>query len=318
MDVTESSAVKMSHFATPFLAVNLGCEMIFVIDQRLKAQNISQDKSEKVLTDVTTVLLHPKLLDELFTPQPVAAHALIKQLLQDISTSSIMKLDDYSMSKLWDLMTMIFKWQLSVATNQSIFDITRRHLRSVAMLMPQFFPKCIIEQVMRRFESLSHQFTDDDYKCLNNTLLIWFSEFHTKISVLMRLGLQRKDGTLNLPSTISTNLLHNLGENIYKYDNKKNPIEEFENRCADTNEINCLLSSIEKTNSKNKVELQLPIEFGTTSSKKKTLEITTDIQFETIDTSFKIKNTDLTFIPDIPKSPQEDLLEMLGTIGDSM
>ncbi|KAJ8714955.1 hypothetical protein PYW08_004936 [Mythimna loreyi] len=110
----------MSHFATPFLAVNLGCEMIFVIDQRLKAQNISLDKSEKVLTDVATVLLHPKLLDELFTPQPVAAHALIKQLLQDIATSSIMKLDDYSMSKLWDLMTMIFKWQLSVATNQNI------------------------------------------------------------------------------------------------------------------------------------------------------------------------------------------------------
>lgn len=229
-----------------------------------------------------------------------------------------MKLDDYSMSKLWDLMTMIFKWQLSVATNQNVFDITRRHLRSVAMLMPQFFPKTIIVQVMRRFETLSHQLTDDDYKCLNNTLIIWFSEFHTKISVLMRLGLQRKDGTFNLPSTISTNLLHNLGENIYKYDNKKNPIEEFENRCADTNEINCLLSSIEKVDSKNNIELQLPIDFGTTCSKKKTLEITTDIQFETIDTSVKIKNTDLTFIPDIPKSPQEDLLEMLGTIGDSM
>lgn len=272
-----------------------------------------------VLTDVATVLLHPKLLDELFTPQPVAAHTLVKQLLQDISSSSIMRLDDYSMSKLWDLMTMIFKWQLSVATNQNIFDITRRHLRNVAMLMPHFFPKSIIEQVMRRFENLSHQFTDDDYKCLNNTLIIWFSEYHTKISVLMRLGLQRKDGTFNLPSTISTNFLHNLGENIYKYDNQKNPIEEFENRCADTNEIKCLLASIENVHSSNKVELQLPIEFGATSSNKKTLEIARDIQlFETIDTSVKIKNADLTFIPDIPKSPQEDLLEMLGTIGESM
>ena len=229
-----------------------------------------------------------------------------------------MKLDDYSMSKLWDLMTMIFKWQLSVATNQNIFDITRRHLRNVAMLMPHFFPKSIIEQAMRRFENLSHQLTDDDYKGLNNTLIIWFSEYHTKISVLMRLGLQRKDGTFNLPSTISTNFLHNLGENIYKYDNQKNPIEEFENRCADTNEIKCLLASIEKVHSPNKVELQLPIEFGATSSNKKTLEIARDITFETIDTNVKIKNTDLAFIPDIPKSPQEDLLEMLGTIGDSM
>lgn len=266
-----------------------------------------------VLTEVVTVLLHPKLLDELFIPQPVATHTVIKQLLQDISATSIMKLDDYSMSKLWDLMTMIFKWQLYVATNQNIFDISRRHLRSVAMLMPQFFPKSIIEQAMRRFESIAHRFTDDDYKCLSNTLILWFSEYHMKISVLMRLGLQKKDGTFNLPSTISTNILHNLGENIYKYDNKKNPIEEYESRCADTNEINCLLASIEKFHSKNKIELQLPIEFGDKSlKKKKTLEIARDIRFETIDTSFKIKNTDLTFVPDIPKSPREDLLEMLG------
>ncbi|XP_047032319.1 protein OSCP1 [Helicoverpa zea] len=308
----------MSHFATPFIVINLGCEMVFVIEQRLKAQNITLDKSERVLTDVATVLFHPKLLDELFIPQPVATHTLIKQLLQDISATSIMKLDDYSMSKLWDLMTMIFKWQLSVATNQNIFDITRRHLRSVAMLMPEFYPKCIIEQTMRRFENLSQQFSDDDFKCLNSTLILWFSEYHAKISVLMRLGLQRKDGTFNLPSTIGTNILNNLGENIYKYDNRKNPIDEFESRCADTNEINCLLASIEKVHSKNKIELQLPIEFGGASSKIKTLEIARDMQFETIDTSVKIKNSDLTFIPDIPKSPQEDLLDMLGATGDSM
>ncbi|CAH0589143.1 unnamed protein product [Chrysodeixis includens] len=302
----------MSHFATPFIVVNLGCEMIFVIDQRLKAQNITLDKSERVLTDVVTVLLHPKLLDELFISQPVATHTVIKQLLQDISATSIMKLDDYSMSKLWDLMTMIFKWQLAVATNQNIFDITRRHLRSVAILMPQFFPKAIIEQAMKRFESLARRFTDNDYKGLSSTLILWFSEYHTKISVLMRLGLQKKDGTFHLPSAIGTNILHNLGENIYKYDNKKNPIDEYESRCADTNEINCLLASIEKNHSKNKVELQLPIEFGDITSKKKVLQISKDIQFETIDTSVKIKSTDLTFVPDIPKSPQEDLLDMLG------
>lgn len=37
----------MSHFATPFIVTNLGCEMVFVIDQRLKAQNITLDKSER-------------------------------------------------------------------------------------------------------------------------------------------------------------------------------------------------------------------------------------------------------------------------------
>ncbi|KAL0821634.1 hypothetical protein ABMA28_005075 [Loxostege sticticalis] len=301
----------MSHFATPFIVVNLGCEMVYVIDQRLRAQNITPDKSERVLTDVVTVLLHPKLLDELFIPQPVATHVVIKQLLQDISATSIMKLDDYSMSKLWDLMTMIFKWQLSVATNQNIFDISRRHLRSVATLMPQYFPKCIIEQAMRRFESLAQKFSDDDYKSLSNTLILWFSEYHTKISVLLRLGLQKKDGTFSLPATISPRILQNLGENIYIYDNKKNPADVYESKCADTCEITCLLGTIDPTPSKQGViELHLPIEFGKGETKK-TIELARDTHFESISTNVKIKNTELTFTPDIPKSTQEDLLDML-------
>ncbi|XP_063625817.1 protein OSCP1 [Cydia splendana] len=306
----------MSHFATPFITVNLGCEMIYVIEQRLKAQNIAAEKSERVLTDVVTVLLHPTLLEELFIPQPVATHAVVKQLLQDISATSIMKLDDYSMSKLWDLMTMIYKWQLSVATNQNIFDITRRHLKSVAIIMPKNFPKCIIEHTMRKFETLAQRFTDDDYKCLSNTLILWFSEYHTKISVLLRLGLQRKDGTFNLPSTISPNIINNLGENIYKYDNKKNSVEEYESRCAGTHEISCLLGPIEKVSTvKAKVELQLPIELYNKESQKKTIEINRDTQFESIVmTQIRNKTTDLNFVPDIPKSPHEDLLEMMDEL----
>lgn len=258
------------------------------------------------------MLLHPKLLDELFIPQPVATHAVIKQLLQDISGTTIMKLDDYSMSKLWDLMTMIFKWQLSVATNQNIFDISRRHLKNVATVMPQYFSKCIIESAMRRFEYLGQRFTDDDYKCLSNTMILWFSEYHTKISVLLRLGLQRKDGTFSLPATLNPKILQNLGENIYKYDNKKNPIEVYESRCSDTNEISCLLASMEKEPAKTRVvELQLPIEFGSNESKKKTLEISRDTHFESIDINVKSRSNDLSFTPSMPKSAQEDLLDML-------
>lgn len=223
-----------------------------------------------------------------------------------------MKLDDYSMSKLWDLMTMIFKWQLSVATNQNIFDISRRHLKCVANIMPQHYSKFILEQAMKRFESLAQRFTNDDYKCLNNTLILWFSEYHSKISVLLRLGLQRKDGTFSLPATVDPKVLQNLGENIYKYDNKKNPVEEYESRC-DTNEISCLLGSIEKASSKPAViALQLPIQFGSEGKEKKTVELARDTQFEPIDTNIKNKyNNDLTFTAAIPKSTQEDLLDML-------
>ncbi|KAI5637538.1 organic solute transport protein 1 domain-containing protein [Phthorimaea operculella] len=308
----------MSHYATPFIVANLGCEMIYVVEQRLKAQNIPLDKSDRVLTDIVAVLFHPKLLDELFIPQPVATQGVIKQLLKDISATSIMKLDDYSMSKLWDLMTMIYKWQLSVATNKNIFDITRRHLKSVANVLPHYFSRFIIEEALSRFNNLWHIFTEDDYKCLHNTMILWFSEYHTKISVLLRLGLQKKDGTFSLPATIDPKMLENLGENIYKYDIKKNPVEEYESRCTDFNEISCLLPNVQKGSPKDVVELQLPIEFGSQVSKRKTIEISRITQFESIATNVKNKMAhDLTFCPDMPKSTQEDLLDMLDDINPS-
>ncbi|XP_045774954.1 protein OSCP1 [Maniola jurtina] len=301
----------MSHFATPFIVVNLGCEMIYVIDQRLKTQNIPLDKSERVLTDIVTVLLHPKLLDELFIPQPVATHAVIRQLIQDISATSIMKLDDYSMSKLWDLMTMIFKWQLSVATNQNIFDISRRHLRSVDKLMPEYFTKSIFENALRKFEFLSNTFTDDDYNGLCNTLILWFSEYHTKISVLLRLGLQKKDGTFSIPSTLNPVVLKNLGENIYKYDSKKT--EEYESCCIETSEISYLLGSIEKVGSyKHYVELQLPIDLGNEKLKNKIMKLDKNIEYTKITAHVRNKNNDLTYTASLPSSPQQDLIKMLN------
>lgn len=265
-----------------------------------------------VLTDVVSVLLHPKLLDELFIPQPVATHAVIRQLLQDISATSIMKLDDYSMSKLWDLMTMIFKWQLSVATNQTVFDLSRRHLRDVGKLMPEYFPKFAFEHALQKFETLSNTFTDADYNGLCNTLILWFSEYHTKISVLLRLGLQNKDGTFCLPSTLNAVVLKNLGENIYKYDTKKS--DEYESSCIETSEISYLLGSIEKVGpcKANCIELKLPIDLGNEKFKNKTIKLDKNIEFTNLTAHVRNKNNDLTYTANLPSSPQQELLKMLN------
>ena len=37
----------MSSLAMPMLVVNLGCEMLYILEQRLKAQSIPADKSCK-------------------------------------------------------------------------------------------------------------------------------------------------------------------------------------------------------------------------------------------------------------------------------
>lgn len=39
--------VDKSASANVFLMINFGCEMLFIIDQRLKAQHLSKQKSEQ-------------------------------------------------------------------------------------------------------------------------------------------------------------------------------------------------------------------------------------------------------------------------------
>jgi len=41
----------------PFIVLNLGSEMIYILDQRLRSQDVTKDRSSKVLQDIVQSLL---------------------------------------------------------------------------------------------------------------------------------------------------------------------------------------------------------------------------------------------------------------------
>lgn len=53
----------------PFLFLNMGGEMAYILEQRLQAQNVGDEKSTKVLCDILAVMLSKSFLEELFEPQ---------------------------------------------------------------------------------------------------------------------------------------------------------------------------------------------------------------------------------------------------------
>ena len=85
--------------ALPLLIINLGGEMLYIIEQRLNAQNIGIEKSSKVLNDLIKSILDDKLIDELFRPQELYSTISTRSLFEKIAHSSIMKLNSNSMSK---------------------------------------------------------------------------------------------------------------------------------------------------------------------------------------------------------------------------
>ena len=96
----------------PFLVVNYGAEMVFILEQRLHAQNVKNDKSGKVLQDVTKSMFAPQFVQELMRPQEIYTVSATREIFDRLAQSSIMKLSSNSMDKLYDLMTMGCKYQI--------------------------------------------------------------------------------------------------------------------------------------------------------------------------------------------------------------
>ena len=101
----------------PFLILNLGSEMLYILDQRLRAQNISVEKGLRVREDLLRQLFSSQFIEELLRPQAIYSLAAARQVFERLAQSSIMKLNDNSMSKLFDLMVMGLKMQLMLIHN---------------------------------------------------------------------------------------------------------------------------------------------------------------------------------------------------------
>ena len=93
--------------AMPLLIINMGGEMVYILEQRLQAQSIPDEKSKKVLNDVVRTMFHDTFVTELFKPHELYTNSQTRQIFDRLAHSSIMRLNESSMEKLYDLMTMV-------------------------------------------------------------------------------------------------------------------------------------------------------------------------------------------------------------------
>ena len=111
----------MSQFCMPMLIVNMGGEMVYILEQRLHAQSVPADKSKRgvcrvhredkarsptppvptpaVLQDVIRTMYNPMFIEELFRPQEAYSMSSTRQIFDRLAHSSIMRLNESSMDK---------------------------------------------------------------------------------------------------------------------------------------------------------------------------------------------------------------------------
>lgn len=92
----------MSLHTLPFVVFNLGCEMLYVLEQRLSTE---REKSQQVLTDIVTAMFEPRFIYDIHHElQPVYSLMSIKALFSRLAHVSFMRLTEDGLEKVGSLL----------------------------------------------------------------------------------------------------------------------------------------------------------------------------------------------------------------------
>lgn len=183
----------------PFVVVNLGAEMVFILEQRLRAQSVEGDKAQKVLQEILKFMFNKSFLEELFKPQERHSYTATKHLFTKLAHSSVMKLNENSMSKLFDLMVMGVKFQIiSTTIPEELYHVTMKHLEELYKLVPGSIAETYIDDCKTLFVNMCKGFTAYDFTMIKQNLLAFFQDRHVKVSLFIQEKIQSLDGTLNI------------------------------------------------------------------------------------------------------------------------
>ncbi|MES1913752.1 MAG: hypothetical protein MHM6MM_005913 [Cercozoa sp. M6MM] len=200
-----------------YLSVVLGCEQLYILDQRLGAQSVSPKKCLRVLDEIVTALFGPPLIDALCnlswypttTDAPISGGILtngaMQRFLQTTAHASIMRLNNTSMAKLVDLVYTGVKWQMLQCHHPTdLFQLMSNHVSAVVALARA--AEFQVSHSQEQSDSTNHhasalacrarerlgrafgQLSNYQWLSLQRAAVAFFSRRRVKVSLLLRSG----------------------------------------------------------------------------------------------------------------------------------
>lgn len=188
--------------------------MLYVLDQRLQAPNIPEDKSQKagvwseddrqrVMSDIIGTMFNQPFMEELVKPQDVYTHRAMRTLLTRVAHSSIMRLNPASMDKLYDLTVMAFKYQVVLCPRpRDLLLVTFNHIDTIKTFI-RHNPRLTnqIDETQRQLIEMYRDLTDGEFQFIRQTLLIFLQDIHVRVSIFLRERVQNPNGHFVLPTS---------------------------------------------------------------------------------------------------------------------
>ncbi|XP_030268973.1 protein OSCP1a isoform X2 [Sparus aurata] len=203
----------MSVRTLPLVFINLGGEMLYILDQRLRAHNTSEDNSEKgvwsevdrkrVMNDIVGTMFSKNFMDELLKPQQLYSHRTMKTVLTRLAHTSIMRLNPASMDRLYELMIMAFKYQVFLCPrpkdllliSYNHIDTIREFVKDTPVVLNQ------VDETHRKIIEVYSSLSEGEFQLLRQTLLIFFQDMHVRVSLFLKNRVQNPNGRFALSTS---------------------------------------------------------------------------------------------------------------------
>ncbi|KAM6974609.1 protein OSCP1a isoform 2-T2 [Tautogolabrus adspersus] len=203
----------MSVRTLPLVFINLGGEMLYILDQRLQALNTSEDNSEKgvwseydrkrVMNDIVGTMFNKGFMDELLKPQQLYSHRTLKTVLTRLAHASIMRLNPASMDRLYELMIMAVKYQVFLCPRpRDLLLISYNHIDTIRELVKET-PVAMnqVEEAHRKIVEVYSSLSEGEFQLLRQTLLIFLQDSHVRVSLFMKNKVQNPNGRFVLSTS---------------------------------------------------------------------------------------------------------------------
>lgn len=126
-----------------------------------------------------------------------------RQIFDRLAHSSIMRLNESSMEKLFDLMAMGFKLQLvSCRTPREVVDVSLKHLEELNRIVegsPQV--RDLLEECKRRMHEAYDRMAEAELDAMRQCLCTFFQDRKVKVSLFLQDRTQKNDGSIVVPSS---------------------------------------------------------------------------------------------------------------------
>lgn len=166
-------------FAMPLIVLNMGGEMLYILQQRLEAQKVPDSKQAMVMQEVIRTMHYPRFIQELFKPQKTYSMQSTRQIFDRLAHSSIMRLNESSMDKLFDLMAMGLKFQLMLCGRpEEILEVTLNHLAGMRAHVAENAPAicALVDTTIRMCHDRYDNLSAANFALLRQTLCLFFQD----------------------------------------------------------------------------------------------------------------------------------------------